>query len=141
MDPEHPGNYTKSGLSVVFRPNRSKFSREDAIHADTAPFFQAAGLYAAHWQLRVDAHKWETCLHRRVRKFARSLNEPVFDIHYNARSESRGDASAGKIRYALVLTVEAPRVKDLYDRVVRAYRAQLQPLMPIIEVPVRSGMG
>ena len=26
VDPEHPGNYTKSGLSVVFRPNRSRFS-------------------------------------------------------------------------------------------------------------------
>ena len=74
-------------------------------------------------------------------KLAQSLNRPVFDIHYNARSEGRDDASADKIRYALVVTVEAPRVKDLYDRVVRAYRAQLQPLMPIIEVPVRSGTG
>ena len=74
-------------------------------------------------------------------KLGQSLNRPVFDIHYNARSEGRDDAGADKIRYALVVTVEAPRVKDLYDRVVRAYRAQLQPLMPIIEVPVRSGTG
>ena len=141
VDPEHPGNYTKSGLSVVFRPNRSRFSREDAIHADTSPFFQPAGLYATERQLRGDAHKWETCLHRRVGKLAQSLNGPVFDIHYNARSESHDDASADKIRYALVLTVEAPRVKDLYDRVVRTYRAQLQPLLPIVEVPVRAGTG
>ena len=139
VDPEHPGNYTKSGLSVVFRPHRSKFSREDAIHADTAPFFQPTELYAADWQLRGDAHKWETCLHRRVGKLGRSLNGSVFDIHYNARSESRSDASAGKIRYALIVSVEAPRVKDLYDRVVQTYRAQLQPLRPIIKVPVRTG--
>ena len=141
VDPEHPGNYTKSGLSVVFRPNRSKFSREDAVHADTAPFFQPAELYVTERQLRGDAHRWETCLHRQVGKLAQSLSRPVFDIHYNARSEGRDDASADKIRYALVVTVEAPRVKDLYDRVVRTYRAQLQPLMPIIEVPVRSGTG
>ena len=140
VDPEHAGNYTKSGLSVFFRPNRSKFSYEDAIHADTAPFFQPAKLYAPEWQLRVDAHKWETCLHRRVGKRAQSLDGPVFDIHYNARSEGRDD-DAGKIRYTLVLTLQAPRVKDLYDRVVRTYRAQLKPLIPIIEVPVHSGTG
>ena len=91
-----------------------------------------------HRQLRGDAHRWETCLHRRVGKLGRSLNKSVFDIHYNARSESRDDATADKIRYALVVTVEAPQVKDLYDRVVRTYRAQLQPLRPIIEVPVRT---
>ena len=136
VDPEHPGNYTKSGLSVVFRPNDSKFSREDAIHADSAPFFQPAKLYSTEHQLRGDAHKWETCLHRRVGKQARSLNNPVFDIHYNARSDGRDDTSADKIRYALVLTVEAPRIKDLYDRVVRTYGAQIKPLMPIINVPV-----
>ena len=141
VDPEHPGNYTKSGLSVFFRPNRAKFSRADAVHADTAPFFQPAELYVTERQLRGDAHRWETCLHRRVGKLAQSLNRPVFDIHYNARSEGRDDAGAHKIRYALVVTVEAPRVRDLYDRVVRTYRAQLQPLMPIIDVPVRFAVG
>lgn len=138
VDPEHPGNYTKSGLSIVFRPDKSKFDRLDAVHADTAAFFQPKKLYSTEQRLRGDAHKWETCLHRRIGKLAKGLNEPVFDIHYNARSEGRGDASAGKIRYALILTVEAPRVRDLYDRVVRAYRARLQPLTPIIEVPIRS---
>lgn len=138
VDPEHPGNYTKSGLSVVFRPHRSRFSRQDAIHPDTAAFFKPTELYPVHRQLRGDAHRWETCLHRRVGKLGRSLNKSVFDIHYNARSESRDDATADKIRYALVVTVEAPQVKDLYDRVVRTYRAQLQPLRPIIEVPVRT---
>ena len=125
----------------MFRPNRSRFSRDDAIHADTAPFFQPADLYTTERQLRADAHKWETCLHRQVGKLAQSLNGPVFDIHYNARSGSHDDANAGKIRYALVLTVEAPRVRDLYDRVVRTYRAQLQPLLPIVEVPVRASAG
>ena len=141
VDPEHPGNYTKSGLSIFFRPNQSNFISEDAIHAKTAPFFQPAKLYATEAQLRRDAHKWETCLHGRIAKMARSLDGPVFDIHYNARSESRADAKADKIRYALVVTVEAPQTRDLYDRVVRTYRARLQPLVPIIKVPVRTGTG
>jgi len=138
VDPEHPGNYTKSGLSVVFRPNRTQFGRDEAVHADTAAFFQPAKLYSTEQQLRGDAHKWETCLHRRIAKLAKSLDGPVFDIHYNARADGRDDASAEKIRYALVLTIETPRMKDIYDRVVRTYRAQLQPLTPIIEVPIRS---
>lgn len=137
VDPEHPGNYTKSGLSVFFRPNETKFSREKAIHADTAAFFQPAQLYPTEQSLRGDAHKWETCLHRRVSKLAKSLNGPVFDIHYNARSEGRDDTSAERIRYALIVTVEAPHVKDLYDQVVRAYRAQLQPLTPLLEIPIQ----
>ncbi len=138
VDPEHSGNYTKSGLSVVFRPNKTKFSRTDAIHADTAAFFRPKELYPIEQSLRGDAHKWETCLHRRVGKFASSLNEPVFDIHYNARAEGHSDSGADKIRYALVLTIEAPGVGDLYDRVVRTYPTKLQPLNPVIEVPVRT---
>lgn len=137
VDPEHPGNYTRSGLSIVFRPDMTKFATDDAVHPQTASFFQPAKLYPVEQELREDAHKWETCLHMRKRKQASSLSDPVFDIHYNARSEGHNDSAPRHIRYALVITVEAPKVKDLYDRVVRAYRAKLQPLNPVIEVPIR----
>ena len=30
-----------------------------------------------------------------------------------------------------------PRMPDLYDRVVRRYRTQLEALRPVIEIPVR----
>ena len=140
-DPEHPSNYTKSGLSVVFRPNRSKFKEPGGVHATTAPFFRPATLYRTEQQLRQDAHKWETCLHARVSKLAKGLEGPVFDIHHNARSGGRDDLNAERIRYALVLTVETPKVKDIYDQVVRTFRTQIQPLTPIIRVPVRSTPG
>ena len=140
VDPEHSGNYTKSGLSVVFRPNNSRFSSDDSVHPKSAPFFQPAKLYRTEQQLRGDAHKWETCLHRRIGKLAKSLNRPVFDIHYNARSESHGSTRLDKIRYALVLTLEAPQVSDFYNLVVATYRTQLQPLLPIIEVPIRASL-
>jgi hypothetical protein len=136
IDPEHSGNYTRSGLEIVFRPNQTKFD-EDAVHPKSAEFFKPADLYPTEQELRRDAHKWETCLHRMKRKRSSGLDRPVFDIHYNARSEGHSDNAPRKIRYALVITVEAPKVKDFYDRVVRAYRNQLQPLSPVIEVPVR----
>jgi hypothetical protein len=137
VDPEHPGNYTRSGLGISFRPDLTDYADDDAGQPKSAPFFQTAKLYPVEQELRADAHKWETCLHMRKRKLAVSLNQPVFDIHYNARSDGHNDSAPRRIRYALIVTVEAPRVKDLYDRVVRAYRAQLQPLNPIIEVPIR----
>ncbi len=137
IDPEHPGNYTRSGLEVRFRPDMDTFSNKEAVHPATAEFFRPAKLYPDEQELRKDAHKWETCLHARKRKRSSSLNKPVFDIHYNARSQGHDDSAPRKIRYALAITVEAPRVKDLYDRIVRAYPALLEPLNPVIELPVR----
>ena len=138
VDSEHSGNYTRSGLEIIFRPDMTKYGNEDVTQPKSAKFFRPSDLYSTEAQLRRDAHKWETCLHRTESKRASSLNGPVFDIHYNARSEGHGDATPRQIRYALVITVEAPQVKDLYDRVVRAYRAKLQPLNPVIEIPIRA---
>jgi hypothetical protein len=89
-------------------------------------------------ELRGDAHKWETVLSKSVRMQARSLQEPVFDVHYNARVSGGPNTAADKVRYALVITVEAPRVNDLYDRVVRTYAGQLQALTPVVEIPITS---
>lgn len=137
VDPEHPGNYTRSGLQVFFRPHKGKFAKADATQPKTAAFFQPAQLYPVEQELRSDAHKWETCLNMRRRKRSSSLDDPVFDIHYNARMGGQNDPRFDRIRYALVISVEAPKVKDLYDQVVRAYQNILQPLNPVIAVPVR----
>jgi len=138
VDPEHPGNYTRSGLTITFRPNIANFKDTDALHPKSEAFFKPDALYPFEHELRRDAHKWETCLHRLKKKRSSGLNEPVFDIHYNSRVEGHGDTSTRRIRYALVITVEAPKVEDFYNRVVRTYRAQLQPLSPIIQVPIRT---
>lgn len=106
------------------------------MHAKTGAFFRPAKLYPAEDELRRDAHKWETCLHAVVKKRASSLKNPVFDIHYNSRADGRNDASPRKMPYALVITVEAPRSKNLYDDVVRRYRTVLEPLTPLLQVPV-----
>jgi len=41
------------------------------------------------------------------------------------------------MKYALVITVEAPRHLDLYDLIVRKYRNVLEPMLPI-QVPIRT---
>lgn len=66
-----------------------------------------------------------------------SLNAPVFDIHYNARLEGYNDTQSQEIEYALVITVESPKVLDLYDKVVCRYATQLEQLVPVIELSRR----
>jgi hypothetical protein len=87
--------------------------------------------------LRHDSWKWENCQHAEIRCRGSSLNAPVFDIHFNARSEGHNDTRSQKLKYALVVSVTAKRVPDLYDRVIRRYRTQLEALRPVIEIPVR----
>lgn len=138
IDPHHPGNYTRAGLEVTFRPHDERFSRDGQIHADSKSFFGSAPTGATEDELRRDAWKWENCLNASKRMQGRSLKNPVFDIHYNSRLEGRNFSPDKKLPYALVVSVQAKSVSDLYDQVVRNYAAQLEPLQPILEVPVRT---
>lgn len=136
IDSAHPSNYTRSGLEIAFRPNEDNIDPK-ALHAKTDSFFSSSKLFdPGEEALRSDAHKWETCLHGAVRKRASSLKRPCFDIHYLSRDEGHVDRQSHKIRYALVITVEAPKHKDLYNLIVRKYRNILEPMVPI-QVPVQ----
>jgi hypothetical protein len=42
-----------------------------------------------------------------------------------------------ELRYALNISVKARRMTDLYNRIVRRYRGQLEQLQPVIDIPVR----
>ncbi len=137
VEPDQPSNYTMSGLEVVFRPDETKFGAGTSTAAKSSPFFSKKRL-ASEAELRADAHKWETVLHETVTKYGSSLNNPVFDIHYNARSGGHdGTSYAPKLRYAMVITVESKRTPDLYDRVLRTYATQLQALVPRTNIPLR----
>ncbi|REK21124.1 MAG: hypothetical protein DWQ41_22165, partial [Planctomycetota bacterium] len=133
-DPHDPSNYTRGGLDVTFRPHAQKFD-EDAVHPRSSSFFRRTD-YDTEKELRIDAHKWETTLHRRRRFQPKTLKDPVFDVHYQVR-ESGKPTAGDKIRYALVITLRAPKTKNLYDKIVQRYQTQLEPMQPIIEVPVR----
>lgn len=135
IDSAHPGTYTRSGLEVFFRPHSERYE-DKALHPKTETFFSQSKLYDyTEESMRRDAHKWETCLHGNVTKLAKSYHEPVFDIHYVARDEGHVEHQSPKIKYALVITIEAPRHADLYDMIVRKYRNILEPMLPV-QVPV-----
>jgi hypothetical protein len=143
VDPHHPENYTRSGLEVSFRPNKDKRTIDkktgrESVNAATKTFFGALKKeFQTELELRRDALKWENCMHAEKSFQATSLKDPVFDIHYNARLEGRNDSRSQEIEYALVITVQAPKVSDLYDQVVRRYATILEQLTPIVDIPVR----
>lgn len=135
-DPEDPGNYSRAGLEVTFRPDDEAFAKEDAVDSKPKPFFKRSA-YDAEATLRLDAQKWETTLNRKQTMFGSKLHNPVFDIHYNARENGGETRSARPIPYALAVSVDSPRTPDLYDQVVRAYAGRLEALQPIIDLPIR----
>jgi len=119
----------------VFRPHAKRFN-EGSSHPKSDSFFQLRAL-GDPTKLRGDAHRWETTLNASKCKRGTSLKDPVFDIHFNARQGSRDAGDSTPIRYALVISIEAPRAKYLYDEIVARYRTQIQPLQPTIQIPVR----
>ena len=140
-DPEDPVNYTRAGLDIKFRPDRTKRTpgKDGKVpkHADTDSFFKLKALYNTEAELRRDAHQWETSV-KRTRKFRpSSLNEPTFDIHYNARRSGHKYLDAKPIPYALIVSVRAIQMPDLYDQIFLRYRNSLEPLRPVLQVPIR----
>ncbi|MBJ7410404.1 MAG: S8 family peptidase [Phenylobacterium sp.] len=138
IDPHHPGNYTQAGLEAIFRPHDDRRKVDEQVHANTVSFFGPARQGLTEEELRRDAWKWENIHHAARRLRGSGLSNPAFDLHYNAREE--GHALGGKtpLRYALIVTLKAPRMPDLYDRVRRRYATQLEPLMPLVEIPIRT---
>jgi hypothetical protein len=135
-DPQDAYNYTKSGVEVRFRPHEEKRNKPTDTYAKTKSFFKKSPLELFDDPLTHNAHFWETVLCSNLTVLSRSLKEPVFDIHYNARS---GGAKATKgtpdINYAIVVTVTAPKIDNLYDKVVNRYPVLL-PIRPQIEIPI-----
>ncbi|MGN6531958.1 MAG: hypothetical protein ACTHK0_09420, partial [Ginsengibacter sp.] len=141
--PHHPDNYTRSGLIPIFRPNKNKF-KDGAAHPVTKPFFsksQKSSTPLTEEELRADTWKWENCVHATNHFLGKTLVEPFFDIHYNARLEGQNDTTTQKIQYAIVITVEAPAITNLYDQVVRKYATQLEALKPVIDIPLRPNIS
>jgi hypothetical protein len=134
-DPQDAAAYTRAGLEVVFRPSDKKVE-EGKANAQTKGFFDMKK-YATEEERRSDLGKWETVLHGSRRMRGSSLDNPVFDIHYNAREAGGRAVGAEKIRYALIISVEAPKHADLYNDILRAYARTLVPIQPQVSLPIR----
>jgi len=138
-DAQDPVNYTRSGLEVTFRPHDTAKKDAKQQYPDTASFFKSdIYKYVDEMELRDDLAKWETTLHRAIDIDGAKLKNPVFDIHYNAREAGGVAKAAGRIPYALVVTVHAPDIPDLYDRIVRRYRTQLEMLQPVVQISIQA---
>lgn len=137
-DPQDPLNYTRSGLEVRFRPHDQKRKDPTQVHPDSSHFFQAKDVSIEETDLRADAHKWETTLHKTRTMRASGLRNPVFDVHYNARMGGRNAVGADKIPYALLISIESKKTRDLYNQILQRYRTILEPLRPIVEIPIRT---
>lgn len=140
-DPQDPANYTRSGLEIQFRPNIEIIKGKDELRPQTKSFFNAKHLYATENELRSDAHKWETVLHNSARFRGRSLVEPTFDIHYNAREFGGIAQKAKSIPYSLVVSISVPKIPELYDKILNRYRTELEALEPKIELPIITSIG
>lgn len=136
VDPQDASAYTRAGLDIVFRPKESK-KKAGKSNADTRSFFSAKK-YVTEQEQRSDTGKWETVLHGDTRMRGSSLENPVFDIHYNAREFGGKPSQSERIRYALVITVEAPKHADLYNDILRAYANILMPIQPQVSLPIRT---
>lgn len=142
VDPSFPNAYTRGGLEVVFRPNALEYNvGKDGTrshHPKSRPFFNKKNLYkTAEYELRSDAHKWETCVKASQTLRGSSLYRPSFDIYYHHRGNSAAITNPQPIPYALVVSLKAPKVPDLYDQVVRTYAHQLVQLRPQTRIQVR----
>lgn len=134
-DPQDSGLYTRAGLDVTFRPNAGK-KGEGAKEAKSRSFFSRKE-YSTESELRSDSGKWETVLHGSDRFQSSTLFEPVFDIHYNARQAGRQISGADKIRYALIVSIVAPKMVDISSRILNRFPA-LVSIQPRIVVPVHT---
>jgi hypothetical protein len=134
-DPQDPLHYTRSGIEVLFVEDTTAFRSNGS--RKTQSFFGRDKRFDDELTLRMDAHKWETIVRRKKRKRASSLHDPVFELHHNAREAGRESKSNRAIPYAMVVTIAAPKVPDLYDRVLTQYRV-LQPLRPTVQIRLHA---
>lgn len=136
-DAKFPASYSRSGIHPTFRPNSNNTSGDRPA---PQPLFSQVRVFGAS-ESRKDAHLWDTALkaHRVMRPA--TLQDPSIELHYNHRVEGQvapGDSQAHQtIPYALVLTVRARQMPDLYDQIRSRFAAHLQVLVPRFEIPLR----
>jgi hypothetical protein len=133
-DPQHPLTYTQSGLIIHFRKDRFNIPT-GKTNPKPSGFFRS-GVGMPEHLLRKDAHQWETVRHQSKRMRGLGLTNPCFDIHYNPREEGH-DADGKRLAYAMIITISAASVKNLFDQIFDRYRFELAELKPRIELPIR----
>jgi hypothetical protein len=133
-DSQHPLTYTRNGLQIFFRRDRNNVP-VGKTNPKSDGFFKS-GLGMPEQLIRNDAHQWETVRHAKKRMRGASLLNPCFDIHLNPRDEGH-DTAGDKVPYAMIVTVNAPSVSDLFEKVFDRYRFTLEELKPRFELVLK----
>ena len=93
---------------------------------------------AGEFELREGGIKWEPCA-KRTRWFqAGSLSDPVFDIYNHSRQGWSKIGANNEVPYALIVSIKAPNVPDLYNQILRTYAGVLAPITPRLRAQVVS---
>jgi hypothetical protein len=133
-DPQDASAYTQAGLDVVFRPSSEKLRKGSTQPVTKSGFFDSHK-YATEHELRGSAGKWETVIQGEKTLRGSSLKQPAFELHYVARSGTAPTNAAPTIRYALVITLTAPKRATLFQDILKAYSNTLIALRPQVQVP------
>ena len=139
--PEFVATYTESGFEATFRPHSGKFTKNRdgtwSRHSTPRSFFSATAMYGGNGdETRLGGLKWEPCA-KRTRSFrAKSISDPVFDIYNHSRRAGTRVGIDKPVPYALIVTVSAPKIPDLYNRIVRNHAGVLTPITPKVRLPV-----
>lgn len=147
VDPQSPDDYTSSTIEIHFYPNSRVYGFTKIGYspkylnidekADEVARFESEGWkrsaypktaskssgFTSEHELRAGL-KWDSLDTREISKRANSIHLPVFHLHAINRAGAR--AQNNKVRFALVLTVNAPKADiDIYARVRSEYTALL----------------
>jgi hypothetical protein len=141
-DPNTPGEYTRAGLDITFRPDLTKFTPDKITgkvskNPDSDAFFKQHD-HIIEEERRLRAQKWNTVMHDEKNKLTSKLNKPCFDLHYVARAPGMSGTpnKAPDIHYALVISLIQHKSSDLYEKVQAAFSTVVAPIEPLIEIEV-----
>jgi hypothetical protein len=164
VEPANPVDYSSAGIHVLFRPHRARYSftypnDQDAgtynIEASenvslipylenvkeckrsTYPVTADQPGVATEVVRRSRDGKWEGVVRMDKRMQGKSLREPRLDFHMLTREGGDLLTDADDLRYALLVSIRAPKGIDLYDR-VSTEATLLAPLTTSLPVLVET---
>ena len=139
-DPAFAASYTQSGFEAVFRPHDQRFNQNPdgqwSRHPKSSSFFSESAMYGEGEFDTRGGLKWEPVVKRCKTFQPRTLSNPVFDIYNHSRQPGSNRGTDDSLPYAMVISIRASRVSDLYDQIVRAYAGVLVPITPQLRLQV-----
>lgn len=122
-------------VDVIEDQERAEYLIANGWEQSTFPKTDSPSIqYKTESELRTDL-KWDSLDTRSITKRANGVSSPVFHVH----ALGRGSRTLGeKVKFALILTVTAPKAKiDLYGRILNVYNALIPiQLKSVVDIDV-----